>query len=106
MNVIEEFVAAARALLTEQNPDLYPEHFLRLDAALDAYEDTEVTYHIVDVKNDTGSWVIQHPVSCRDNLFECPATVALSTGGSTPPINAGRYRLDLTDGVWVIGARV
>jgi len=54
--------------------------------------------HVIEIRTD--GWTIQHPLSCRPNLFDCPvnrvaeADLEPLTGPPAPP---GRYECGVND---------
>lgn len=64
----------------------------------------DVPWHVIELRED--SWTIQHPLSCRPDLFACPVNKA-ALGSSGPPV-LGRYEVGLNDAgdELVIGERV
>jgi hypothetical protein len=45
--------------------------------------------HILQVGN--GDWVIQHPLSCLQALFDCPVKRAAERDLTDPPAEPGRF---------------
>jgi hypothetical protein len=93
---IPEFLAHARqdipALLAEVE---------RLRAELG---ETEHNHHIVDFREN--GWTVQHPLSCRPNLFDCKVNKAAERDLTEPPAELGRFVCELDgDGQFAIGAR-
>lgn len=70
-------------------------------AGPDAYSD----HHIVDLRED--GWTLQHPLSCRPNLFDCPINKAAERDLIDPPAELGRFTCGLgDDGRFEIGDRI
>lgn len=59
--------------------------------------------HVIDLRED--GWTIQHPLSCRPNLFDCIYNMAAATLVSAGP-RPGRYRVTVEDGHLHLGERV
>ncbi|WFF07226.1 DUF6085 family protein [Micromonospora sp. WMMD1076] len=54
--------------------------------------------HIIEIRPD--GWTIQHPLSCRPNLFDCPvnrAGEAEMASLKCPPAPPGRYECFVND---------
>lgn len=61
--------------------------------------------HVVDLREN--GWTIQHPLSCRPNLFDCPVNSAAEVQLTEPPGELGRFTCGLAeDGELIIGALV
>ena len=63
--------------------------------------------HIIDFRDD--GWTIQHPLTCRPNLFACPVNRAAGQQVTAEPATGlGRYAcwLHEDDGLLVLGDRV
>lgn len=50
--------------------------------------------HVIAFRPD--GWTIQHPLSCRPNLFTCPVNAAAETLDG-PPVALGRYECSVND---------
>jgi hypothetical protein len=62
---------------------------------------TDDAQHVIDLRVD--GWTIKHPLTCRPNLFNCPANSA-ARGLADSPAVPGRYVCELDDtGQLVIG---
>jgi hypothetical protein len=46
-------------------------------------------HHIIDLRED--GWTIQHPLSCRPDLFACPVNRAAGQALTEPPDVLGRF---------------
>lgn len=86
--------------LETENEHLRAE-ILALHQELETYH--RDTGHIVDLRED--GWTIQHPLSCRPNLFDCiynfAAARVLQIGGIP-----GRYQVTVDAGELIIGERL
>lgn len=51
--------------------------------------------HVIEIRAD--GWTIQHPLSCRPRLFECPVNRAAEATLDGPPAPAGRYECGVND---------
>lgn len=62
--------------------------------------------HIIDLRED--GWTIQHPLSCRPDLFSCPVNRVVSEELRDPLDFTGRFEVGLNDDgdTFVIGDRV
>ncbi len=60
---------------------------------------TEPDYHVVDFREY--DWTVQHPLSCRPELFKCPYN-----NFSFNPQVIGKYRVELIDGKFTVKERV
>lgn len=52
--------------------------------------------HVIEIRED--GWAIQHPLSCRPNLFDCTANQFAMDSENLP---LGRYRV-MANGDWLI----
>jgi len=74
-----------------------------LDTALKDYDQVEKPYHVINLRED--GFTIQHPLSCRPNLFTCTA----NTWGRqelSGDEDYGSYRLDQHEDNperWIVG---
>lgn len=59
--------------------------------------------HVIEFRED--DWTIQHPLSCRPNLFHCPTTRAATHRLSTPA-ELGRFECWLESDRLVVGDRI
>lgn len=59
--------------------------------------------HIIDLRQ--GGWTLQHPLSCRPNLFDCPVNHAAEALTRRPVRLPGLYRCDARDGRLVIAQK-
>lgn len=57
--------------------------------------------HVIEFRLG-GRWTMQHPVSCRQRLFDCPFNDAAMDLKAAPE-ELGRFVAELADGVLVIG---
>jgi hypothetical protein len=65
----------------------------------------EQNHHLVDLRE--GGWTIQHPLSCRPNLFDCKVNRSAERDLIEPPTELGQFVCGLDDdGRFVVGARV
>lgn len=84
LKVIRPLVAERDALAAEN---------VRLREALEA----DQVGHIIEFRED--GWTIQHPLSCRPNLFDCPVNRAAERDLDEPPeCGPGRYTCGVEDG--------
>lgn len=51
--------------------------------------------HVIEIRTD--GWTIQHPLSCRPRLFECPVNRAAEATLDGPPAPPGRYECGVND---------
>jgi hypothetical protein len=77
------------------------EHVLRLVAEVRRLQGPGE--HIIDFRS--GGWTIQHPLSCRPNLFACKVNrAAESQIANAPKLRLGRYRCYLAkNGRFMVG---
>jgi len=76
----------------------------RLRAVVDAAEGVK-DGHIIEFRDD--GWTIQHPLSCRPNLFDCEVNRAAERDvDGVPPEGTGRYTCGSDEGgrFWYDGA--
>lgn len=86
---------AALALAEIQRGVVDPQHTAALTALITAVLELEGNgLHLVKV-TETG-YVIQHPLSCRPNLFGCPVQVAAGVLDG-PPVTPGVYEAEVGD---------
>lgn len=57
--------------------------------------------HIIEFRLD--GWTIQHPLSCRPNLFDCPVNRVAARDFVQVPESTGRFYCTLAEGQLVIG---
>lgn len=57
--------------------------------------------HVVDLRAD--GWTIQHPLTCRTDLFACPVNRAAERDLTGPPHEFGRFECGVEDGEFWIG---
>lgn len=102
-------------MITAESFEFEGEQFVRLSSELGSIMDcTEAEYvqfcgrdmtddaeHVIDLRDD--GWTIKHPLTCRPNLFDCPANTAARNLAESPAV-PGRYVCDVDDsGQLVIG---
>ncbi|MEU8264936.1 DUF6085 family protein [Micromonospora sp. NPDC048999] len=51
--------------------------------------------HVIEIRAD--GWTIQHPLSCRPRLFECPVNRAAEATLDGPPAPVGHYECGVND---------
>jgi hypothetical protein len=72
-----------------------------LDTALNDFDRVEKPHHVVDLRED--DFTIQHPLTCRPNLFACTANSWVREEGPFD-LELGPYQLTPTkDGGWEVG---
>lgn len=104
LNTIGYAMAEALGEAKDGRADGNPEDQVRrLIAELEAYRRDD--RHIIDLRPDF-SWVIQHPMACRPNLFDCPVNKAALDVDAFPDWAPGRYYCALVDGELQIGEAV
>lgn len=94
------------AVLTVHERQVREQALRDLDAGSVTPEDLAAagldTEHIVDLRAD--GWTIQHPLTCRTDLFGCPVNRAAERDLTEPPDRIGRYACGVDDdGLFVIG---
>ncbi len=60
------------------------------------------TAHLVELRDE--GWTVQHPMSCRPNLFACEVNRAAERGLTAVPDSLGVFECRAEDGRFVIGA--
>ncbi|MDG4796890.1 DUF6085 family protein [Micromonospora sp. WMMD1082] len=60
------------------------------------------TAHLVELRAE--GWTVQHPLSCRPNLFACEVNRVAERGLTAVPDELGVFECRAEDGVLVIGA--
>ncbi|MBL6275349.1 hypothetical protein JMF97_04135 [Micromonospora fiedleri] len=60
------------------------------------------TAHLIELTAD--GWTVQHPLSCRPNLFRCEVSRAAGRDLTVAPETLGVFECEVQDGRFVIGA--
>lgn len=79
--------------LTHENDDLKLE-IVALKARLALLDGPED--HVIELRADF-NWVIQHPLACRPNLFDCEVNQAALREDAFPDWAPGRYVCELDE---------
>lgn len=85
---------AQRLVQSERDEAILAAELKQVNDELLALKETDVKHHLIEVRPD--GWTIQHPLSCRPDLFNCRVNRAASATLTVAPNRApGIYRCEV-----------